>query len=123
MRRDGQPVVAPAEQVLDQDLLRALLLKAEAQDASPPRGWDAESVRLHAHHLWQTGLIAAASAHVAGGRPVLRVLAIRPAGLELLDAIRDEDLWRRVKLGLDEDLATATPLQIVLLARRLAGKG
>lgn len=105
----------------DWELVRALLLRLEAEESSsahlvaqPLAGFDAEFVGYHLDLLDQAGLIVARR---AGGTVV--ALRLTWAGHELLDGIRRDSIWNRAK-GLVREKGLEMSLETLKLAVKAA---
>lgn len=105
----------------DLDLVRKLLLELEAKpqpeavDSLPIEGYDDLTIRYHLLLLAQAKLIDYEPTLTKTGR-IIQVLAFNPSwqGHEFLDAVRDETIWKTLKLQASER-STSMPFEIVKL--------
>lgn len=93
----------------DWDLIRTLLVEIEGlgigQHFTPHdfAGHSSEAVTYHIHLMGQAGLIEWAN-HPWNGEPVVIAKSLTLAGHDLLDIIRDGDIWSTCKAQLQERL-------------------
>lgn len=99
----------------DMDLVRSILMQAEEADGPldigdiEPRGHTAEEVAYHVELMQQHGLVAATVKRAFGGTTLLcRVDALTWEGQDLLDAMRSDRVWARVRRAVTESVGTAT---------------
>ncbi|MBD9484114.1 DUF2513 domain-containing protein [Pseudomonas sp. PDM14] len=97
----------------DWDLIRALLVKIESlgigQQFTPHEfdGHSADEVTYHIHLMGQAGLIEWAD-HKWNGEPVVIAKSLTLAGHDLLDIIRDGEIWVTRKAQLQHQLGAVS---------------
>ena len=98
----------------DMDLVRSILMQAEESDGPldigdiEPRGHTGEEVAYHVELMQQHGLVTATVKRSYGGTALLcRVDALTWEGQDLLDAMRSDRVWARVRRAVSESVGTA----------------
>lgn len=101
-------------------ILAALDEKGDASSPLPPdriAGYDRETVSYHMNLLIEAGLIEGRSLRSAGG-PYCMAQAMTWEGHELLDKIRSEKIWNRVKTMAREQAVPLSFQAVKILAGR-----
>lgn len=97
----------------DMDLIRALLIRLEADDHSRLEGWDAETVGHHSYLMVEAGL--ARGNDITAMSDMHRTVILHELtwdGHEMLDAIRSDSVWKKVKKRVGKESLSA-PLEIM----------
>lgn len=99
----------------DMDLVRSILMQAEAADGPldmgdmDPCGHTEEEVAYHIELMAQRGLVSATVRRAYGGAVMLcRVDALTWDGQDMLDAVRSERVWARARRAIADSVGTAT---------------
>jgi hypothetical protein len=88
----------------DMDLVREILLKAEARengyvnDVPEISGYSEDQVGHHVYLMWQASLVQAADASSSDSdSPTAILISITWSGHDFLDSIRDPEIWKQTK--------------------------
>lgn len=99
----------------DMDLVRSILLQAEAADGPldmgdmDPCGHTEEEAAYHVELMAQRGLVSATVRRAYGGALMLcRIDSLTWEGQDMLDAMRSERVWSRARRAIAESVGTAT---------------
>lgn len=112
----------------DMDLLRLVMLSAEAGPPYPPiAGCTEDAIKYHQMQAIQMGLLDGA-VHKVHTHPTeipgaVIVRDVTPAGHDFLQAIREDDNWHKVKTFIAKSGKALTLEMVLFAARKLFGPG
>ncbi|MBA1245788.1 MULTISPECIES: DUF2513 domain-containing protein [Pseudomonas] len=113
---------------LEKDLMREILLAVEASRNNPDHGIDLsienrthQDLSYHVMLMREAGLLMAQNAtYLADTFPVWKPQRLTYKGHEFLDTIRDDEVWRQTKAGMEK--AGGAGLSFVLEIAKAIGK-